>query len=197
MVTETDEWVLLLSFGTLIAFFALVFIFWFTWWYKKRVQGVSPYTGFPLRRASEISYDYAKKIVLYLRSYHMYDNRPFKLRRASFCRETGRIFPDSINWFNLIYVDWNFLQKRYPGQYVSWGSLNDEQQKSIREVHESLEGYQTEFSCPEPSPRAILPEFLYTQPGPLYVDINTKIILGWKVVPDTELEVLIVQMPKK
>ena len=35
-----------------------------------------------------------------------------------------------------------------------------------------------------------------TRPGPLYVDIETKVLLGWKVVPGTDLEVLIVQKPK-
>jgi methionyl-tRNA synthetase len=37
-----------------------------------------------------------------------------------------------------------------------------------------------------PSPRAIESEFAYTKPGPLYVDINTNILLGWQVVPGTE-----------
>jgi len=92
-------------------------------------------------------------------------------------------------------VDWTFLQKRYPGIWVSWGSLNSDQQRAISDAHESLEGFQTEVSSPSPAPRAIEPEYAYTKPGPLYVDIQTKVLLGWKVVPGTELEVLIVQKP--
>jgi hypothetical protein len=33
------------------------------------------------------------------------------------------------------------------------------------------------------------------KPGPLYVDRETKNLLGWKEVPGTEFEVLIVQTP--
>jgi hypothetical protein len=88
------------------------------------------------------------------------------------------------------------LHKRYPGNYVSWGSLTSEQQKVIMESHHLFEGYQNEFSCPIPSPRLIEPEYSFTKPGPLYVDVDTKVLLGWKCVPDTEFEVLIVTKPR-
>lgn len=126
---------------------------------------------------------------------HEYDNGLFDLSRAAICRTTGRIFPDSVTWHGSIRVDWNFLQKRYPGEYVSWGSLTQEQKTIIKEKHLSLEGFQTEFSSPKSSPRLIEPQYAYASPGPLYVDIRTGILLGWKCVPDTELEVLIVQKP--
>lgn len=195
--TDVNELFFYLAFGTLFTFFGIIFVYWFTWYYRKRFKGLSPYSGMPLRMATEISFDYARKVVLYLRGYHMYDNRPFKFRKATFCRETGRIFPNTVNTFNIIHIDWSFLQKRYPGTYVSWGSLNDEQKIAVRDVHKSLDDFQTELSSPEPSPRAIKPEYAFTQPGPLYVDIETKVLLGWKVVPETELEVLIVQKPIK
>ena len=126
---------------------------------------------------------------------HEYDNKFFDLNKAAICRTTGRIFPDSVTWYGAVEVDWNFLQKRYRGEYVSWGSLTEEQKTIIKERHLSLEGFQTKFSSPNPSPRFIEPEYAYTIPGPLYVDIRTGILLGWKCVPDTELEVLIVQKP--
>jgi hypothetical protein len=94
-------------------------------------------------------------------------------------------------------VDWTFLQKRYPGHWVSWGSLSKEQQEAIRDVHESLGKFQTQESSPTPAPRAVEPEYAYTKPGPLYVDLETKILLGWQVVPGTDFEVLIVQKPIK
>ncbi|HEV8052714.1 MAG TPA: hypothetical protein VGP47_09475, partial [Parachlamydiaceae bacterium] len=80
--------------------------------------------------------------------------------------------------------------------YVSWGSLTAEQQGIIRNGHDSLEGFQTDFSSPNPLPRAVEAKYALSKPGPLYVDINTKVLLGWKCVPDTDLEVLIVQKPK-
>lgn len=195
MMPDTTGWVLILSFSILLTFFILVVLFWYSWWFTNPKHALSPYTGLPLRLATEISYYSAEKVVLYMLSYHQYDNKPFRFKNAAFCRETGRIFPKCVTWFDTIRIDWTFLQKRFPGTYVSWGSLNEDQQKAVREVHETLAGFQTDISCPEPSPRNIDPAFAYVSPGPLYVDLETKILLGWKIVPDTEIEVLIVQKP--
>jgi hypothetical protein len=192
---DTSGWVVLLSFSILLVFFLLLTAFWFSYWFTNRVQGLSPYTGLPLRRASELSFFASQRVLHLLNDLHQYDNRPFELNRASFCRETGRIFPDSITLFDTIRVDWNFLQKRYPGTYVSWGSLSKEQQQTIRDSHESLWGFQTEQSSPDPIPRAIDSTYAYIKPGPLYVDLETQVLVGWKEVPDTNLEVLIVQKP--
>lgn len=194
---DTKTWVLLFAVAVIATFALLVFIFWFTWRTTTKAQAVSPYTGIPLRRATELPYYAVEKVFKYLNSYHQYDNRIFVLNRASFCRETGRIFQNSVTWYDIIKIDWRFLTKRYPGNYVSWGSLTREQQQLILNSHESLEGFQTELSSPVPQPKAILPEYIYTKPGPLYVDFEKKILLGWKVVPGTELEVLIVQKPVK
>lgn len=150
----------------------------------------------PLRRATDLSYYSVEKVLRYLYELREFDNRIFDLRKASFCRETQRIFQDSITWFDTISVDWNFLQKRYRGKFVSWGSLTPDQQNDIRERHESLEGFQIEKSSTNPMPKAVEPEFAFLKPGPLYVDIENDVLLGWKVVPGTEIEVLIVQRPK-
>lgn len=194
---DTGTWVVIFSFAVLATFALLVLLFWFSWRSATKAQGVSPYTGFPLRRATELPYYAVEKVFQYLNSYHQYDNRIFLLRRASFCRETGRIFQESVTWYDVIKINWNFLRKRYPGNYVSWGSLTRDQQQEIREAHETLEGFQTDLSSPNPQPRAIHSEYIYTKPGPLYVDFDKKILLGWKEVPGTELEVLIVQKPVK
>lgn len=163
---------------------------------SQREATVCPYTGIPLRRLSEISYFSAERILSYLYDMKQYDNRIFKIRKASFSRETGRVFQDSITFLGTIKVDWTFLQKRYPGNWVSWGSLNEIQQEAIRTAHTSMERYQTLESSPNPAPRAIESKYAYTKPGPLYVDLETKILLGWQVVPGTEFEVLVVQKPK-
>ncbi len=78
---------------------------------------------------------------------------------------------------------------------MSWGSFSNDQQRAIRDVHESLEGFQTDESSANPVPRLVERRYAYTIPGPLYVDLETKVLLGWKCVPETELEVLIVQKP--
>lgn len=164
---------------------------------KRRTSANSPYTGAPLRNVSDVPYDSAKKILQFLYDKHEYDNRIFSLKRSAFCRETGRIFQKCITWYGTMNVDWNFLSKRYKGNYVSWGSLDDVQKTIIQDSHESLTGFQTERSSKNPAPSAIEPDFVYVKPGPLYVNLETKELLGWQCVPDTEFEVLIVQKPKK
>lgn len=190
------EAVIWFSLGVLGAFFLLFGAFWFSWWLRNRPASLSPYTGTPLRLASQLSYYSIERTLRFLYEMQDYENRIFDLRQATFCRETGRIFPNSITWYNAISVDWDFLQKRYPGKYVSWGSLTKDQQQDIRELHESLEGFQTEESSTSATPRAVEPYFALLKPGPLYVDVETHVVLGWKCVPQTNMEVLIVQKPK-
>lgn len=190
-------WVVLFSALILLSFAFFCLLFWIGWRISQRTQAVSPYTGVPLRRLTEVSYYSAERILRYLHDLHQYDNRIFKLSKAAFCRETGRIFQDCVTIFDTIKLDWTFLHKRYPGNWISWGSLGKDQQDAIREVHSSLEKFQTIESSPNPSPRGIEPEYAYTKPGPLYVDLDTKVLLGWQVVPGTDFEVLIVQKPIK
>lgn len=162
----------------------------------NRPPSNSPYVKIPLRKGSDLPSDSIEKILRYLYHLHQYDNRMFDLNKAAYCRETGRVFPNAVNWYGQIKVDWTFLQKRFPGTYVSWGSLSLQQQLYIREQHDVIEGYNTRISSPNPSPRQIELEYALAKPGPLYVDLETNILLGWKNVPDTMFEVLIVQKPK-
>lgn len=156
----------------------------------------SPYSGMPLRKASELTFATKDQINRYLYQLHDYDNRVIDLEKAALCRETGRIFPNAVTWSDKIKVDWSFIKKRYAGNFISWGSLTEDAKKEIRAAHHSLYGFQTEFSSPQPAPRMIDYENALRKPGPLYVDIETKILLGWKAIPDTDFEVLIVQKPK-
>lgn len=164
-------------------------------WLSRRKDSLSPYTRLPMSRGSDLSYYAAEQALRFLYYMHQYDNRIFNIRRAAVCRETGRIFPNAITWYGKIQVDWTFLQKRYPGKYVSWGSLTGDQKESVCNAHDSMEGFQIEFSSPYPQPKAIEAKYAFTKPGPLYVDIETNVLLGWKCVPETDLEVLIVQKP--
>lgn len=176
---------------------ALGFFTWFSWRMTWKQIDVSPYSGLPLRYGRDIGYYKSEQVYKYLFNMKQYDNRMFDLRYASFCRETGRIFPDSVNWLDSIRVDWSFLQKRLTGNYVSWGSLTEDQKKEVRKRHDSLKEFQTEISSPSPNPRMGEPEFFFTKPGPLYVDISTGTLVGWQEVPGTEFEVLIVQKPTR
>lgn len=180
----------------LIVILLLFASFCFGYWLTRRPESVSPYTGIPLRRGSDLSYFNTENVLRFLYDMHQYDNQMFDVRKAALCRDTGRLFPNALTWYDRIYVDWTFLQKRHPGQWVSWGSLSDFQKESIRAAHHTLEGFQTEFSSPTPSPRLIEKQYAWAKPGPLYVDLGSKKLLGWKCVPRTTLEVLIVQNPK-
>lgn len=183
----------------LIFFAVLLGLGWFSWfgWRMTNKIDVSPYTGLPLRFGRDIGYYQSEKIYSFLFEIKQYDNRMFDLAKASFCRDTGRIFANSVTWLGSIRVNWNFLQDRLKGQYVSWGSLTREQQQEIIRRHDSLDGFQTDISSPTPIPKHIEPQFAYTKPGPLYVEVTSGTLLGWKSVPGTDFEVLIVQKPTK
>jgi hypothetical protein len=195
MMNSTD--VIWFGSAILLVFLLLFAVFCFGWWLRRRSPCVSPYSGMPLRRGGDLSYSSVETILRYLYQLHQYDNRIFDMHRAAVCRETGRIFPNAITWYDSIKVDWSFLFKRYPGNFVSWGSLSSEEQQDIRSFHDSLEGFQTKLSSPKPSPRSIEQQYAFAKPGPLYVDVNSKVLLGWKCIPDTEFEVLIVQKPRR
>ena len=125
----------------------------------KRSLPVSPYSEMPLRRAGTLRYTTQFIIKRYLKDMEDYDNRQFELNRASLCRETGRIFPDSVNWYGKMHVDWNFLRKRMPGSWISYGSLAEDRRQEIWDKHGTLAGFQTELSCEKPLPQEIEEEF--------------------------------------
>lgn len=183
-----------------IAIFLLMLLFLCLGWYfsrSKRHLPLCPYTGAPLHHATDLSFDSQFKLYQFLAEYPGYDNPQIRLSRALVCRDTGRIFPECINFFGRISLDWSFLRKRHSGHWVSWGSLSTDQKRELIEEHRSLEGFQTEVSSQRHLPRDISTQYSYASPGPLYVDIETRVLLGWKRIPDSEIEVLIVQLPKQ
>lgn len=192
-LTTGDVAIFLVLFAAVVGM--LAFFAWFGWMMTWRKIDNSPYTDLPLRYGRDIGYYNSEKIYRYLYDMKQYDNRIFDLRKASFCRDTQRIFPDSVTWLDSIRVDWGFLQKRMKGNYVSWGSLSREQQADIRKRHDSLLGFQTENSSPTAQPKLVEPDFVLTKPGPLYVDISTGTLVGWQIVPGTDFEVLVIQKP--
>lgn len=181
--------------GMLLCALGVMALFYLGWWLTNRPGSVSPYTGSPMASGSQLSYEAVRKVHVYLESLPADENPFFELNKAAVCRETGRIFPHAVNFFDIISVNWTFLNKRYPGNYVSWGSLSEGEKEDIFSSHTSLEGYQTEHSCPNASPKEIDSVNAMSIPGPLYVDVESKTLLGWKRVPDTGLEVLVAQRP--
>lgn len=197
ITTRTSSDILYTALLLLLIIASLAITFFAGWWVQKQRDSVSPYTGSPLRRAENLTFFSKEQILRFLYEYNSYDNPMFKLKNSSFCRDTGRIFPNSLTWYDVVRVDWTFIQKRHPGNYVSWGSLTKDQQDYIRKTHQPLKGFQTTYSSSRMSPRDVEPEFALARPGPLYVDIEKNVLLGWKIVPGTEFEVLIVQKPLK
>lgn len=185
------------SFGVVLflVLSALIFYFFYSFIVFHRRSDPSPFSGMPLRPGRELTYSVQDTVNRYLNSLHDFDNRPIDFSKASFCRETGRIFPNTITWSGAIKVDWSFIRNRYRGNFVSWGSLSPEKQKEIENSHQVIYGFQKEFSSKNPSPRLIEEAIALTKPGPLYADPDSKIIMGWRLVPGTDLEVLIVQKP--
>lgn len=189
--------VVVYSVAILLIFLVFLAFFLVALWFSRRKPGISPYSGLPLKKGADLSYSAKEKVYRMLYDMHEYDNRLFDLSKSSLCRETGRIFFDSLDWFGNPNVDWTFLRKRYPGNYVSWGSLSEQQKTLVKTAHYSLSGFQSEKSSPLAAPRMIEQEYAFETPGPLYVDFETKVLLGWKEVPGTNLEILIVQKPIK
>jgi len=190
---------LLTLLGAILIILAVMgLLLWLGWLRSDVAKEVHcPYTGTPLRHAETLNYRSMYKVNKFLERVGGYDNPEIDFNRAMFSRDTGRIYPKCINRFGQASLDWTFLTDRYEGKFVSWGSLSSEQQEEVRFRHGSLDGFQTEISSPTPSPSRIEKEYAYRRPGPLYVDIETYVLMGWMLVPDTDLEVLIVKRPMK
>ena len=163
----------------------------------KTKHVLSPYSKTPLRHASTLRYTTKFIVHRYLRDREDYRNRVFDINYAALDRATGRLFPDSVSWTGKIHVDWSFLQKKREGNWISWGSLPDDRKQDLIDKHGTLAEFQTEFSSPSPRPQEIEREYANSKPGPLYVNLENDEVMGWKMIPNTELEVLVVKEPIK
>jgi hypothetical protein len=186
----------------LIAAVCLVFLVMFgLLWLGRFVTvkrgSLSPYSKQPMLLGSDIAFSAVRAVQDFMRSKKQKSVNPaFAMHEAAICRTTGRIFPDAINFLGVAQIDHRFLEKRHPGRWVSWGSLTEEEKAAVASNHPSLEGFQLSLSSLKRQPKEIEPIYSLAKPGPLYVDLATKTLLGWQCVPDTSLEVLIVQLPE-
>jgi hypothetical protein len=183
----------ILSIVFIIALMCL--LLWFGWWVTKTRGSLSPYSKKPMILGVDLPISIGRLIEGYIQGLPQPENQPFDYTKAAVCRETRRIFPNAVKRGEIIRLGWDFLQERQRGAWVSWGSLPEQLKGVIRLCHKSLAGFQTEISSPNRMPQAIDQYYAYTQPGPLYVDVATKTLLGWKIVPGTDFEVLVVQKP--
>ncbi len=157
----------------------------------------SPYSSEPMILGEDIARSLVYMVEDFMQTQQQPENAPFDISRAAICRGTGRIFPEAIGRSGISSVDWGFIQKRYPGAYVSWGALSEEEQARIRLMQDGdLEGFQTQDSSKRLLPRDVEDYYKTIAPGPLYVDRMKGTLVGWKEVPGTHFEVLIVQKPK-
>jgi hypothetical protein len=181
-------------------FFILFVLFYLMWmnWKKEGLRGdVSPYAKRPMELGIDVAKSLAALVNSFLEEMHEpHENPPIDFSLAALCPTTGRIFPNCVTKQERISLSWDFLNKRYEGNYISWGSLPEEEKAVLRILHGSIEGFQAEKSSSHVLPQNVEEEFALLSPGPLYVDRKTKILLGWKKVPGTYFEVLVVQKPK-
>ncbi len=169
-----------------------------TWlgWKKEGIRGsLCPYTQSRLRLGTDIARSIQVLVNSFIEDLDPKDNPPIDFSKAAISEMTGRIYPDCVGANERISLDWSFLQKRFPGTFISWGSLPENEKAVFKLLHGNLDGFQTEVSSPRIRPEDVEREYALQTPGPLYVDRVNRILLGWKKVPGTYFEVLIVQRP--
>jgi hypothetical protein len=186
-------WMLIMSLFFVVV--VMMGLLWLGWWVTQTRGSLSPYSKKPMMLGVDLAFSIKQQVEAFLTSLPQPENKPFDCTKAAICRETGRIFQDAVKRGEIIRLDWTFLQDRYPGNWVSWGSVDTTKQAIIKMCHRSLDPFQFEQSCPNTLPKDITPDFIFTKPGPLYVDVAKKTFLGWQKVPGTSFEVLVVKKP--
>lgn len=183
--------------GFLILFFGLLIFFLFFVRKREGKRGdTCPYHNETMRFGMDVARSLAGVVNAFLVDQPQPENPPIDFFKASYCPVSGRIFPNTVLEGERVRLGWEFLRKRWPGTYISWGSLSEDEQGVIRLLHDSLEGFQMECSSTKIRPEDVEQDFLELAPGPLYIDRQTKVLIGWKKVPGTYFEVLVVQQPK-
>ena len=155
-----------------------------------------PYCGSVMQFGADIATSIQVHVNGFLENFSSEDNPQIDFSKAAICPTTGRIFTDCVFDGKIVSLDWNFITKRSPGVYVSWGALPEDEKGIVRLVHATLDGYQTETSSMNIRPDRCEKDISTLSPGPLYVDRKTKVLIGWVKVPGTDFEVLILRHPQ-
>lgn len=196
-IEEVGFQAILLICGSLFAIVLILFFLLWVGWKKEGVRGnVCPYC----RRTMRLGIDVAKSISMmvnaFLQEQPQPENPQIDFSKAAYCPVSGRIFPNCVSGVEQVTLSWRFLNERASGTFVSWGSLPEEERGILKLLHGSLEEFQTEKSSAHSRPEDVEEEYISLAPGPLYVDRTSKVVMGWKKVPGTYFEVLVVQRPR-
>ena len=131
---QSAIFVLFFSFFSIIA--VLGALLWLGWWVSKKRGSLSPYAKKPMMLGVDIAPSMIRFVDEFLLDHPQPDNPPIDFKTAAICPETGRIFPNCVKRGEIVRLDWSFLRKRFPGNYVSWGSLSELEQGTLRMLHE-------------------------------------------------------------
>lgn len=196
-IEEIGFQTILMVFGSLVFVLLILFLLFWIGWKKEGVRGnVCPYCRRPMRLGIDVAKSMAMMVNAFLDEQPQPENPNIDFATAAYCPVSGRIFPDCVSDMEQVTLSWRFLTQRRSGTFVSWGALSEEERGILKLLHGSLEGFQTEKSSMNLRPEDIEEEFISTAPGPLYVDRKEKVVMGWKKVPGTYFEVLVVQQPR-
>lgn len=160
-------------------------------------KGKSPFSGLPLRKGGELSFFAEKKLHEFYMSLPRHFNQTPKLDKSTICTSTGRIFPNSISKFGATSNPKDIFLNYPKGDYILWQELSDPLKKTIIENHDSIKGFQINQLPKYTKEQPLNHKFAHIKPGPLFVDLKTKALLGWKEIPETNLETLVYQPPTK
>ena len=186
----------MLAFFLLFIFFLLALLVLFNW-KREGIRGnVCPYCRKPMRLGIDVAFSMRSYVNAFLEEQPQLDNPQIDFSKAAYCSETGRIFTECVSTLERISLSWDFIQRKCSGKYISWGALSEDEKSIYKILHGSIEGFQTEESSHLLRPECVEPLFSTISPGPLYIDRETKILVGWKKVPGTYFEVLVVQHPQ-
>ena len=188
---------IILIIASLVAILGLFcFLLWFSW-KKEKIRGnTCPYCKEPMCLGIDVARSMTNMVDVFMEDQPQPENPKIDFALAAYCPVTGRIFPNCIGPNEQVMLAWDFLNKRHKGAYVSWGALSEEERGILKLLHGSLEGFQTEQSSNQHRPEDVEEEFSSLAPGPLYVDRKERVVIGWKKVPGTHFEVLVVQRPR-
>ena len=161
----------------------LLLLLWGNRVFSGEQRGKSPYGNFSsLRKVEDLQFEQFSLAELYLQKLGP-KQRKWNLEKALVCEQTGRIFPSIAKKWIRFSVSKTFLSNLYPGKWVIWENLGERQKEHVMKTHQSLKGYNLSYQNP------------FAKPGPLYVDLNSGSLLGWKCVQETDLEVIVFQAP--
>ncbi len=167
---------LLYSFSALISLLSLLALFSFFalgYFFCNRRGARSPFSGKAMRHGKEFSFEAVSKVLAFLEAENDKDNLPFDLEKAAICEETGRIFPDALNAFEVVKLKKPYTKHFYKAKMEALENLSEKEQMDLRE------------NCDNFS--------FFSKNSSIFVDREKGNILAWKKIPETALELMLVK----